>query len=641
MGDPVEVELKYRVLDQAGLERLLDTEWLADHATGPWRTIELEDRYLDTRDERIAAGGFAARLRREGEAIELTLKSRSEGEGPSGALFRRIELEGPADDGLDAAAWPDSDARARLLELTGGAALQERFRLRQVRRERELRGSDGWALLSLDEVRVDAAGSDLGGGTFLELEARGGAERLLQEVGALLEASGAVTPEGRSKEALARELIAAQRKPPAVRPWAPDLATQVAPERGSGNGHPAEELPLSGLHSEDPVEGLEDALETEPTSVAIAVGDAPGPDAPVTEIVGGEPAPPQAPASTEAIEAAPPSPTAPATAEPAPARSTAQRLAHRLDIGKTPGIVAQDALSEAGRKVLRFNFARMLLREGGTREGSDPEELHAMRVATRRMRAAWRVFGDAYRPGKRRHYVGELRSVAGALGAVRDRDVLIDALRTYRDALTPGEAAAIEPLLDAWASARDAARVELLALLDSPRYREFVHDYFSFVETVGSGAATVPATQPHRVRETAPSRVWAAYEQLRAYDATLTWADVPTLHELRISGKRLRYTLEFFREVLGPDTPQLIVRVTTLQDHLGALHDADVAAHLAREFLAGSAAGLAPVSIEAVGRYLASREREVARLRRTLPATWRPLVNESFRRALGRAVSVL
>ena len=65
-----------------------------------------------------------------------------------------------------------------------------------------------------------------------------------------------------------------------------------------------------------------------------------------------------------------------------------------LIVGKTPGVLASDNVAEAGRKVLRFHLARMIAREPGTREGSDPEELHGMRVATRRMRAAWRVFGD-------------------------------------------------------------------------------------------------------------------------------------------------------------------------------------------------------------------------------------------------------
>ncbi|MGZ6329308.1 MAG: CYTH domain-containing protein, partial [Candidatus Limnocylindrales bacterium] len=211
MADPVEVELKVRVTDAPTLERLLDADWVGDHAAGAWRTFELEDRYLDTSDGALARGGYGARLRRQDGAITLTLKSLGRGEGPGGALFRRVELEGPATADLHPESWPESEARRRLMALAGDAPLVPRFTLRQVRRERDLRGSDGWAVLSLDAVRVEAAGHDIGGGSFVEVESRGGSERILRDVGAILESSGAVTPEGRSKEALATELLNAAR----------------------------------------------------------------------------------------------------------------------------------------------------------------------------------------------------------------------------------------------------------------------------------------------------------------------------------------------------------------------------------------------------------------------------------------------
>ncbi|MGZ6260967.1 MAG: CYTH domain-containing protein, partial [Candidatus Limnocylindrales bacterium] len=216
MADPVEVELKFRVTDGPALERLLDADWVGEHAAGAWRTFELEDRYLDTSDGALARGGYGARLRRQDGAITLTLKSLGRGEGPGGALFRRVELEGPATADLHPESWPESEARRRLMALAGDAPLVPRFTLRQVRRERDLRGSDGWAVLSLDAVRVEAAGHDIGGGSFVEVESRGGSERILRDVGAILESSGAVTPEGRSKEALATELLNAARQPGSV-----------------------------------------------------------------------------------------------------------------------------------------------------------------------------------------------------------------------------------------------------------------------------------------------------------------------------------------------------------------------------------------------------------------------------------------
>jgi CHAD domain-containing protein len=143
------------------------------------------------------------------------------------------------------------------------------------------------------------------------------------------------------------------------------------------------------------------------------------------------------------------------------------------------------------------------------------------------------------------------------------------------------------------------------------------------------------------VRDTAPSRIWAAYEQVRAYEPVLRWADVETLHELRIAGKWLRYTLEFVREALEPEVTPLLARVTALQDHLGLMNDADVAAGMARTFLVEHAGDLSTLESAAIGRYLISREKEVARLRRTIAVPWRGVAGIGFRRALGRVVSTL
>ena len=48
------------------------------------------------------------------------------------------------------------------------------------------------------------------------------------------------------------------------------------------------------------------------------------------------------------------------------------------------------------------------------------------------------------------------------------------------------------------------------------------------------------------------------------------------LHNLRISAKRLRYTLELFRAVFGESGERQIERVKAIQEELGNLHDADV-----------------------------------------------------------------
>jgi CHAD domain-containing protein len=310
-------------------------------------------------------------------------------------------------------------------------------------------------------------------------------------------------------------------------------------------------------------------------------------------------------------------------------------------VGKTPGVLADDHIAEAGRKVLRFHLARMINREAGTRDGTDAEDLHAMRVATRRQRAAWRVFGGSFRAGRTKSHRGRLREVASRLGAVRDLDVLLEAADVYRADLSVTEQRGLEPLLTAWRTHRDDARVLLLRELDSDGYRRWLDDYAEFVRHEGTAVVATGPTEPHRVRDTAASRIHAAYELVRAYEPVLRWADVETLHELRIAGKWLRYSLEFVREALGPDADGLIARVTALQDHLGLMHDADVSAHLARDFLVEHAGSLSEAESGAIARYLLNREREVTRLQRTVGRPWRGVAGIAFRRGLGRALAGL
>jgi CHAD domain-containing protein len=308
---------------------------------------------------------------------------------------------------------------------------------------------------------------------------------------------------------------------------------------------------------------------------------------------------------------------------------------------RTPGVRADDLVAEAGRKVLAFHFARMLAREAGTRDGRDPEELHQMRVATRRMRAAWRVFGEAFDSRATRSLRVDLRDLAAALGTVRDLDVLLDRFAGREAASEPGAADGLGPFTEFLARERDAARRRLIKLLDRPGYQRWVRRSVGFLTTPGAGLARASTDAPRRIRDTVPSRIWQAYERVRAYGNVLRWADVPTLHALRIEGKRLRYTLEFVQETLGADAAPLIARVTAVQDHLGLLNDADVAAARARAFLVERATALSAAETEAIGRYIVERERDVARLRRTVNRPWQGVDGLAFRLQLGRAVARL
>lgn len=557
---PIEVELKYRVIDPSTGERLLAARAIGGfRARGKVRPVATDDRYLDTADGAFGHAQIAVRVRTTDDGRLLTIKGETTTEG---ALHRREEREGPAGEGLDPRSWPESDARSLLLALAGDAPLREVVGLRQARRYRRLLDRSGAEVeLALDDVDVVAGERSLASFTELELELKHGDPELLAPLVAALAAELGIEPVTTSKLERALAALAADGRTPA-------------------------ELPAS-------------------------------------------------PAGEEAIA----EPAAAPATEPAPGEVEGPP---RLVVGKTPGVTATDPVAEAGRRVLRFHLARMLAREAGTRSGKNPEDLHDMRVATRRMRAAWRVFGDGFRANRTRRLRGRLRTLAGRLGAVRDLDVLIGAAEGYRDDLSAEAAQAFEPLLAAWREQRRAARALLIEELDSGEYRRLADEYRVFVVTEGAAAAVPPSpTTPHRVRDTAASRTWAAYEHVRAYEPVLRWADLETLHQLRIAAKWLRYTLEFYREALGPETATLIPRVVAVQDHLGWLHDAEVSAALTRTFLVAEASHLSPAEVDAIAGYLRAREQEMVRLRRNFGRVWRAVAGSSFRRLLGRALAAL
>jgi CHAD domain-containing protein/adenylate cyclase class IV len=622
---PVEVELKYRVRDRATGERLLAADVLGPfRATSGARTAQHEDRYLDTSDGALARAGFAARLRQTNGGTIVTVKSTTPAEG---ALARREELEGPADRTAEPRDWPASAARSLILEQCGDAPLVELVTVRQLRRKRRLKADDAAAELSLDEVDVVSRGRVIDRFVELEIELTYGSEARLEELATFLRSDPGLTPATGSKLEAALAASAEEDERPGARDRdGADDPTAADPEGGVAvfdvDAAPDSQGPDALGAAGAPA--TEDSTDAERRRSAKK-------HARRTE---------RAAAAASAASATALSSDAPAT-ERDDAAAAAERRAEPLVVGKNAGVVGEDTVAEAGRKVLRFHLARMLAREAGTRAGDDPEELHSMRVATRRMRAAWRVFGDGFRPGRTKRHRRELREIAGRLGAVRDLDVLIEAGEEYLGRQAKLEQLALQPLFTAWRAQREDARQLLVRELDGEGYARWVDEFREFVRTDGLGVVAVLPTAPHRIRDTAASRIWTAYEQVRAYEPVLRWSDVATLHELRIAAKWLRYTLEFVRECLGPDAPALIERVTALQDHLGLLHDADVAASMTRAFLVERAGRLSETETVAIGRYLVDREREVTRLRRSVGAPWRGVGGLTFRRGLGRAVSSL
>jgi CHAD domain-containing protein len=318
----------------------------------------------------------------------------------------------------------------------------------------------------------------------------------------------------------------------------------------------------------------------------------------------------------------------------------AELALEHLAIARTPEVAATDSWSEAGRKVLRFHLARMLARMPATMAGEDPEAVHDMRVAARRVRAAWRVFGSAYERPVVRHHVAGLRMLGDRLGAVRAVDVQLAILAAPRERRSKRERAALLPLVEAWMADRGDRHASLIAHLSSPWFGVLVSDHEAFIASDGQAAPGTGAPQRATVRTRTPAVSWDAYEVVWGFETALADANVATLHELRIATKWLRYTLEFVREPIEPAATELIRRAVVLQDHLGDIHDLHAAAALART-VAATSPDLRPASVTAIARFADVQDAQVDRLRRRLGPSWRGVADAEYRRSLGRALARL
>lgn len=307
---------------------------------------------------------------------------------------------------------------------------------------------------------------------------------------------------------------------------------------------------------------------------------------------------------------------------------------------KEPGLEADDSMAEAAQKTFNLHFLRMLYHEPGTRLGEDIEELHDMRVATRRMRAAFDVFGDYLDRDQLRPILKGLRRTGRALGAVRDLDVFWEKTQGYLDSQPSEQPVDLEPLRKVWEDQRETSRERMLSYLDSDRYDRFKERFEKYLKT--SGAAALPvfsakgAPLPRRLRHVVPVAVYQRLAAVWAYDEWVTGPNVPMerLHQLRIAAKGLRYTLEYFSEVLGPEAETVIEEVKGLQDHLGDLQDAVVASNLLRDFLTWGTWGHGPDTVKearppeepivapGVAIYLAARQTEIQHLVDTFPQVW-------------------
>jgi inorganic triphosphatase YgiF len=250
------------------------------------------------------------------------------------------------------------------------------------------------------------------------------------------------------------------------------------------------------------------------------------------------------------FQALPPSPT---KAEPLP-----------IDVARLAPLAAFRVIAFACLEHLQHN-------RDGAIASEDPEYIHQMRVATRRLRACVRLFAPLLPEAFSEALLPPLRSLMGLLGQVRDLDVLLAEIAAPVMAALPAE-----PRLAALAGIvtdrRYRARTEAIHLLASPKYGQLTLRISTLLHQLGDGVDAPTATVT--LGDFATRRLRSLRRKVQRLATSAHPDDPASLHALRIGVKRLRYALEFFTPLAHSKARRRLAdKLAAVQTTLGQLND--------------------------------------------------------------------
>ncbi|MBR7958444.1 CHAD domain-containing protein [Burkholderia cenocepacia] len=259
--------------------------------------------------------------------------------------------------------------------------------------------------------------------------------------------------------------------------------------------------------------------------------------------------------------------------------------------------------------------AQWLGNECGVLDRDDPEFVHQMRVALRRLRTLMRFF-PRFTDRQWRDTLGvDLRWLAKLLGTVRDWDVFAtESLPALIAA--DGGSSDWDGTLDAARAQSMAARVELRQALHSARYARLTLGWLEWLSALALPAAD--GDDAPSLRRHATKRVRRLFGHLYG-SPSLTSLDTAARHQVRIDAKRLRYALEFFASLASRRTrTETVKTLARVQSVLGEANDAMVALRHLEQLAAP------PYQLGFVRGYGAALEQRAARDAETLLASLRP-----------------
>jgi CHAD domain-containing protein len=291
-----------------------------------------------------------------------------------------------------------------------------------------------------------------------------------------------------------------------------------------------------------------------------------------------------------------------------------EALEHALEAPAKDAVPARKAPAvEHVRAFLRTQLAQIERHDPAVRVGSDPEDLHRLRVAVRRSRAALREARKVLDEEQGVALRTELKWLGRQLGPARDLDVLLIRLRGEVAELDGPDAVGGGKIVAQLEAEREAAQQELLATLDTQRYAELLAAFEQLV------SAPPVATSEVSLERVAAKEFRKLERQVKALGVDPSNDD---LHRARIQAKRLRYATELSSQLLGKDGRKVVDAAKTFQDVVGAHQDAVVAEARIRAAVR-KARGVG--SALAAGRLIEAERTRRREARADLPQAWRRL----------------
>jgi CHAD domain-containing protein len=230
---------------------------------------------------------------------------------------------------------------------------------------------------------------------------------------------------------------------------------------------------------------------------------------------------------------------------------------------------------EAARAVIRVIFDHLRANQSGAVLGNDPEHVHQMRVAVRRLRCALRMFDKAGAGGLRRDTDAALRLLGCVLGRKRDLDVALPLLAPLIARLPAADATAVRRR---FGERTAAAHARMRAHFQSPAYARLTNRLALWLAAHPGkrGRANLSRFARHAMASS-----FAAIAKRAAQPANL---GPEARHQLRIKVKRARYANEFLGDLYPGAMPRLYGEVLgQLQERLGGLTDVNMARALLRD----------------------------------------------------------